>query len=293
MARDGPQAGVPYHFELYTEENEDNYMRWKCISKKEAHRVLRGIDAALLQRSGLHTALWLDSSRPEEGEGPDRLQIVRHYEDLSEWVLERSKTTKTWYANDVFFPEWRPIIQLINVVLPGKQKPLEVTGAFIYILKNKVGPANLNEDLDCVTYFKEKIRKEIRACRKQMMAAGKRKIRPTCIGIVILHILRVVGVVGDEQLVHSDSDEGMPEQQQSESPDRHTQSSSPAPRSGSPLRAVASSSGTSPESPDRREDISQADRGAVASEVHELKQDRERLEKDIKVLEHVNSSEFV
>ncbi|KAL3679021.1 hypothetical protein R1sor_021977 [Riccia sorocarpa] len=48
IVRDGPQAGALLHFELYTEEDEDNYMRWKWISKEEAHRVLRGIDAALL-----------------------------------------------------------------------------------------------------------------------------------------------------------------------------------------------------------------------------------------------------
>ncbi|KAL3685093.1 hypothetical protein R1sor_003115 [Riccia sorocarpa] len=193
-------------------------------------------------------------------EGRTAPRYARHYEDLSNWVLERSKTAKTWYANDVFLPEWRPII---NVVLLGKQKSLEVTGAFIYILKNKVGPANLNKDLDWATYFKEKIREEIMACRKQMMAAGKRKIRPTCIGIVILHILRVLGVVGDEQLVHSDSEEGLLERQQSGSQDRHIQSSSSdAPnrdnssslaswRSGRLIHAAASSSEPSP-GPDRR-----------------------------------------
>ncbi|KAL3677261.1 hypothetical protein R1sor_027209 [Riccia sorocarpa] len=139
-----------------------------------------GPQAALLQRSGLHDALWLDWSRPEEGtefvkefvlnwdddrqqstvdgqvvplnvavirnvfgleEGLTVPRSVMHFEDLSDCVPERSKSHKTWFANDVFFPEWRPIIQLINVVLLGKQKPLEVTGAFIYILKNKVGPA--------------------------------------------------------------------------------------------------------------------------------------------------------
>ncbi|KAL3681673.1 hypothetical protein R1sor_024629 [Riccia sorocarpa] len=125
-------------------------------------------------------------------EGRTAPRSARHYEDLSDWVHERSKSHKTWFANDVFFPEWRPIIQLINVVLLGKQKPLEVTGVFIYILKNKIGPANLNEDLDWASYFNEKIREEIRACRKQMRAAGKRQFRPTCIGIVILHILRVL-----------------------------------------------------------------------------------------------------
>ncbi|KAL3701296.1 hypothetical protein R1sor_019318 [Riccia sorocarpa] len=144
MARDGPQAGAPLHFELYTEEDEDNYMRWKWISKKEAHRVLRGIDAALLQRSGLHDALWLDWSYPEEGtefvkefvlnwdddrkqstvdgqvvpvnvavirnifglsEGRTAPRSARHFDDLSDWVAERSESHKTWFANDVFFPE--------------------------------------------------------------------------------------------------------------------------------------------------------------------------------------------
>ncbi|KAL3679704.1 hypothetical protein R1sor_022660 [Riccia sorocarpa] len=144
-------------------------------------------------------------------EGRTAPRSAKHYEDLSNWVPERSKTAKTWFANDVFLSEWRPIIQLINAVLLKKQKPLEVTGAFIYILKNKVGPTNLNENLDWTSYFKEKIREEITACRKQTMAAGKRKIRPTCIDIVILYILRVLGVVDDEQLVHSDSKEGLPE----------------------------------------------------------------------------------
>ncbi|KAL3679904.1 hypothetical protein R1sor_022860 [Riccia sorocarpa] len=124
MARDGSQAGAPLHFELYTEEDKNNYMRWKWISKKkEAHNVLRGIDAALLQRSGLHDALWLDWFRPEEGDdnrqssmvddqgvpvnvnvirnvfslenGKTALRSARHYEDLSDRVLERSKTAKT------------------------------------------------------------------------------------------------------------------------------------------------------------------------------------------------------
>ncbi|KAL3698598.1 hypothetical protein R1sor_012674 [Riccia sorocarpa] len=187
MARDGPQAGAPLHFELYTEEDDDNYMRWKWISKKEAQRVLRGIDPQLLLWSGLNDALRMDWSRPEDGtefvkefvlnwddtagrstvDGkivPLNLNVIREvfgleewrsvprsarqHEDLADWVLERSKTQKTWFANDVFMSEWRPIIQLINMVLLGKQKPLEVTGAFLYILKNKVGPASLNEDLD-------------------------------------------------------------------------------------------------------------------------------------------------
>ncbi|KAL3681862.1 hypothetical protein R1sor_024818 [Riccia sorocarpa] len=201
------QAGAPLHFELYTEDDDVNYIRWKWISRKEAHRVLCGIDATLLKRSGLHDALWMDWARPEEGlrmsilllliykfddraqsntvggrevpltidtvreyfllpEGNLVLRTARHYDDLSDWVPERSRTAKTWYANDVFLPVWRPIIQLVNVVLLGKLKPLEVTGAFLYILKNKVGPADEDEDLDWATYFKEKLRKEIRTCKK-------------------------------------------------------------------------------------------------------------------------------
>ncbi|KAL3697698.1 hypothetical protein R1sor_011774 [Riccia sorocarpa] len=151
------QAGAPLHFELYTEEDDVNYIRWKWISKKEAHRVLRGIDGRLLRRSGLHDALWMDWARPEEG------------------------------------------------------KPLEVTRAFLYILKNKVGHAQEDEQLDWATYFKEKVREEIRACKKQMHASGKRKVRPTCIGIVVLHILRTCGIVDDEDIVLSDSDKSMEE----------------------------------------------------------------------------------
>ncbi|KAL3691282.1 hypothetical protein R1sor_004933 [Riccia sorocarpa] len=172
MARDGPQAGTPLHFELYTEEDEDNYMRCKWISKKEAHRVLRGIDAACCSGLGYMTHCgWIgptefvkefvlnwDDDRQQSTvdgqvvsmnvdvirrvfgleEGRTAPRSTRHYEDLSDCVPERSKSMKTWFANDVFFPEWHPIIQLINMVLLGKQKPLEVTSAFIYILKNKV-----------------------------------------------------------------------------------------------------------------------------------------------------------
>ncbi|KAL3697821.1 hypothetical protein R1sor_011897 [Riccia sorocarpa] len=225
MARDGPQAGAPLHFELYTEEDEDNYMRWKWISKKEAHRtefvkefVLNWDDERKQSTvDGQVVPVKVAVIRNVFGlsEGRTAPRSARHFEDLSDWVAERSKSHKTWFANDVFFPKWRPIIQLINVVLLGKQKPLEVTRAFLYILKNKVGPANLNEDLDWASYFNEKLREEIRACRKHMMAAGKRKFRPTCIGIVILHILRVLGVVDDGQLVHIDSEEVLPEPQQS------------------------------------------------------------------------------
>ncbi|KAL3687636.1 hypothetical protein R1sor_013945 [Riccia sorocarpa] len=66
-ARAGTVGGAPLHFELYTEEDDVNYIRWKWISRKEAHRVLRGIDPTLLKRSGLHDALWMDWARPEEG----------------------------------------------------------------------------------------------------------------------------------------------------------------------------------------------------------------------------------
>ncbi|KAL3681142.1 hypothetical protein R1sor_024098 [Riccia sorocarpa] len=251
------QAGVPLHFELYTEEDDVNYIRWKWISRKEAHRVLRGIDPTLLKRSGLHDTLWMDWTRPEEGvrmlehsrlsgslltidtvreyfmlpEGSLVPRTARHYDKLSAWVPERSKTAKTWYANDVYLPVWRPIIQLVNVVLLGKQKPLEVTGAFLYILKNKVGPADEDEDLDWAAYFKEKIREEIRACKKQMQASGKRKVRPTCIGIVVLHILRTYGIVDDEDIVQSDSDKSVEE----ETPPR----SARAPPPGTPSRQTA------------------------------------------------------
>ncbi|KAL3699072.1 hypothetical protein R1sor_017094 [Riccia sorocarpa] len=93
MARDGPQAGALLHFELYTEEDEDNYMRWKWISKKEAHRVLRGIDAALLQRSGLHDALWLDCEY-KEMIGSDV------YEEF-ERARQKSPAKTAWYHENM------------------------------------------------------------------------------------------------------------------------------------------------------------------------------------------------
>ncbi|KAL3698186.1 hypothetical protein R1sor_012262 [Riccia sorocarpa] len=250
IAISATQAGAPLHFDMYTEDDNLNYIRWKWISKKEAHRVLRGIDARMLKRSGLHDPLWMDWAHPEERttsvkefvlnwddrtqsstigggevlltidtvreyflllEGLNAPRTVRHLDDLYDWVPEWSKTAKTWYANDVFLPVWRPIIQLVNVVLLGKQKPLEVTGAFLYIFKNKVGPANEDENLDWATYFKEKIHEEIRACKKQMQASRKRKVMLTCIGIVVLHILKTCGVVDDEDIVLSDSDKSMEE----------------------------------------------------------------------------------
>ncbi|KAL3687795.1 hypothetical protein R1sor_014104 [Riccia sorocarpa] len=138
---------------------------------------------------------------------PDR----KNFDDLSDWVPERSRFREDLVANNVFLPVWKPIIQLIIVVLLGKQKPLEVTWAFLYILKNKVGPADEEEDLDWTTYFKKKTREEIRACKKQMQAFGKRKVRPTSIGIVVLHILRTCGIVDDEDIVLSDSDKSLEE----------------------------------------------------------------------------------
>ncbi|KAL3685655.1 hypothetical protein R1sor_003677 [Riccia sorocarpa] len=209
------QAGAPLHFELYTKDDDVNYIKWKWISRKEAHRVLRGIDDDF--RSRIHPQLRRPRPVQVDGrevpltidtvgeyflllEGNKVLRSARHFEDLSDWVPERSKTAKTWYANDVFIPVWRPIIQLVNVVLLGKQKPLEVTGAFLYILKNKVGHADEDEDLDWVTYFKEKLREKIRAYKKQMHATGKRKVRPMCIDIVVLHILKTCGIVDDEDI---------------------------------------------------------------------------------------------
>ncbi|KAL3690180.1 hypothetical protein R1sor_016489 [Riccia sorocarpa] len=247
------QAGASLHFELYTEKDDVNYIRWKWISKKEAHRVLRGIDGRLLRREfvlnwddrtqsstvgGREIPLTIDTMQEyfllPEGLNPPR--SARHYDELSDWVPERSRTAKTWYANDVYLPVWRPIIQLINVVLLGKQKPLEVTGAFLYILKNKVGPADEDENLDWATYFKENVREEIRACKKQMQASGKRKVRPTCIGIVVLHILRTCGIVDDEDIVLSDSDKSMEEvtpPRSARAAPVHVQSSSNSPDRGS------------------------------------------------------------
>ncbi|KAL3687068.1 hypothetical protein R1sor_013377 [Riccia sorocarpa] len=38
-----------------------------------------------------------------------------------------------------------------------------------------------------------------------MQASGKKRIMPTCIGIVVLHILRTCGIADDEDIVLSDS----------------------------------------------------------------------------------------
>ncbi|KAL3691881.1 hypothetical protein R1sor_005532 [Riccia sorocarpa] len=137
----------------------------------EAHRVLRGIDGILLKRSGLHDALWMDWARLDEGTTSVK-EFILNWDDRTQsstaggreiplTIDTMRETAKTWYANDIFMPVWRPIIQLINVVLLGKQKPVEVTWAFLYILKNKVGHADEDENLDWATYFKEKIREEI------------------------------------------------------------------------------------------------------------------------------------
>ncbi|KAL3677661.1 hypothetical protein R1sor_020617 [Riccia sorocarpa] len=177
------------------------------------------------------------------------------------WVLERSRTAKTWYANDVFLPVWRPIIEIVNVVLLGKQKPLEVTGVFLYILKNKVDLADEDKNLDKATYFKEKIREEIRACKKQMQASGKRKVRPTCIDIVVLHILRTCGIVDDEDIVLSASDKSVEEvtpPRSASAPQVQVLSSSTSPDRVPEPRDIPSSSSpgrtkqASPTSPDRK-----------------------------------------
>ncbi|KAL3690501.1 hypothetical protein R1sor_016810 [Riccia sorocarpa] len=175
-------------------------------------------------------------------------------------LAQRKGIAKTWYANDVFMPVWMPIIQLVNVVLLGKQKPLEVTWAFLYILKNKVGPADEDENLDWATYFKEKIREEIRASKKQMQASGKRKVKPVCIGIVVLHIFRTCSIVDDEDIVLSDSDKSVEEvtpPRLARAPQVHVLSSStsPDPSSSNPERVQVSPGRrkqASPTSPDRQ-----------------------------------------
>ncbi|KAL3689406.1 hypothetical protein R1sor_015715 [Riccia sorocarpa] len=166
-------------------------------------------------------------------------RTARHYDDLSDWMPERSRTAKTWHANDIFLPVWMPIIQLVNVMLLGKQKPLEVIGVFLYILKNKAGLADEEEDLDWAAYFKEKLREEIRACKKQMQAFGKRKVKPTCIGIVVLHILKTCGIVDDEDIVQSNSDKSVEEV------------TSPCSARAPPVQVLSSST-----SPDRVQDLS-------------------------------------
>ncbi|KAL3697720.1 hypothetical protein R1sor_011796 [Riccia sorocarpa] len=149
------QAGAPLHLELYTKKDDVNYIKWKWISKKEAHRVLRGIDGRLLRRSGLHDALWMDWARPEEGttfvrefvlnwdertqsntvggreilltidtmkeyfllpEGLNPPLSARHYDVLSDWVPERSKTTKTWTCG---------IVDDEDIVLSDSDKSVE------------------------------------------------------------------------------------------------------------------------------------------------------------------------
>ncbi|KAL3690860.1 hypothetical protein R1sor_004511 [Riccia sorocarpa] len=44
-----------------------------------------------------------------------------------------------------------------------------------------------------------------------MQASGKRKVKPTCIGIVVLHIIRTYGIVDDEDIVLSDFDKSVEE----------------------------------------------------------------------------------
>ncbi|KAL3681458.1 hypothetical protein R1sor_024414 [Riccia sorocarpa] len=208
------QAGAPLHFELSTEEDDVNYIRWKWISRKEAHRVLRGIDPTLLKRPGLHDALWMDWARPEEGTTSVR-EFILNWDDRAQSstvggreVLLTIDTVREYFM----LPESSLVPRTARHYDElSAWKPLEVTGAFLYILKNKVGPADEDEYLDWAAYFKEKIREEIRACKKQMQASWKRKVRPMCIGIVVLHILRTCGIVDDEDIVQSDSDKSVEE----------------------------------------------------------------------------------
>ncbi|KAL3697282.1 hypothetical protein R1sor_011358 [Riccia sorocarpa] len=167
------QAGAPLHFELYTEEDDVNYIRWKWISKKEAHRVLRGMDGRLMRRSGLHDALWMDWARPEEG---IRTTSVREF--VLNWDDRTQFSTIGGREIPLTIDTMREYFLLPEGLNPPRSarhyddlsdwKPLEVTWAFLYILKNKVGPADEDENLDCATYFKEKVQEEIRACKKQM-----------------------------------------------------------------------------------------------------------------------------
>ncbi|KAL3689186.1 hypothetical protein R1sor_015495 [Riccia sorocarpa] len=257
------QAGASLHFELYTEDDDVNYIRWKWISKKEAHRVLRGIDGRLLRRSGLHDALWMDWARPEEGTTSVR-EFVLNWDDRtqSSTVGGRKIPLTIDTIREYFFAARR---------LEPPVKPLEVTGAFLYILKNKVGHADEDENLDWATYFKKKVREEIRACKKQMQASRKRKVRPTCIDIVVLHILRTCGIVDDEDIVLNDSDKSVEEvtpprfaraasvhvQSSSSSPDRVQDPSSNSPdrvhdpSSSSPEQVHVSSPSSPERGPDR------------------------------------------
>ncbi|KAL3701350.1 hypothetical protein R1sor_019372 [Riccia sorocarpa] len=136
-------------------EDDVNYIRWKWISKKEAHRVLRGIDGRLLRPSGLHDTLWMDWARQEEGttavrefvlnwddrtqsstvggreillpidtmreyfllpEGLNPPRSARHYDELSDWVPEWSKTAKTWTCG---------IVDDEDIVLSDSDKSVE------------------------------------------------------------------------------------------------------------------------------------------------------------------------
>ncbi|KAL3700151.1 hypothetical protein R1sor_018173 [Riccia sorocarpa] len=169
------QSGAPLHFELYTEDDDVNYIRWKWISRKEADRttsvpefIINWDDRAQSSTVGGREVPFTINTVREyfllpEGSLVPRIRTARYYNDLSDWVPERSRTAKTWYANDIFLPVWRPINQLINVVLLCKQKPLEVTGAFLYILKNKVGHADEDEvdDEDIVQSDSDKSVEEV------------------------------------------------------------------------------------------------------------------------------------
>ncbi|KAL3680295.1 hypothetical protein R1sor_023251 [Riccia sorocarpa] len=216
---------------------------WKWTSKKEAHRILRGIDGRLLKRSGLHDALWMDWARPEEGTTSVR-EFVLNWDDRTQ-----------------------------SSTVGGREIPLTIDTMREYFLRpeglNPRGPRGIMKTylIGCpsgpgpprlATYFKEKIREEIRACKKQMQASGKRKVRPTCSGIVVLHILRTCGIVDDEDIVQSDSDKSLEEvthPRSARAPPVQVLSSSPSPDR---VQALTSSSpervqDLSPNSPERKQ----------------------------------------
>ncbi|KAL3701035.1 hypothetical protein R1sor_019057 [Riccia sorocarpa] len=180
------QAEAPLHFDLYTEDDDVNYIRWKWIPKKEAHRVLSGIDPKLLKRSGLHDALWMDWTRPE----------VSCTTFVREFVLN-----------------WDDRIQSSTV--GGWEVPLTIDTVREYFLlpegKTAPRPCRRGRRFGLGYICEEKIREEIRAYKKQMQASGKRKVRPTCIGIVVLHILKTCGIVEDEDIVLNDYDKSVEE----------------------------------------------------------------------------------
>ncbi|KAL3695679.1 hypothetical protein R1sor_009755 [Riccia sorocarpa] len=61
-------------------------------------------------------------------EGKTAPRSARFFDDLIGCLSGPGPPRLGTRANDVFLPAWRPIIQLVNAVLLGKQKPLEVNG---------------------------------------------------------------------------------------------------------------------------------------------------------------------